>query len=145
MSTKKKPNKKGAKKTPIPKPSAKPIEKPSTATREAANEKAIEAELIKLMEEDLCPSINIDIRFELGVGRVKARLSRNGAVIDTKIAESSQELVFDICCTGDVISLTGVCSAKAIITTNRLTNPLTDKDHPRVFEEQDILDILSVE
>lgn len=136
MAKKKRASKAASKKPPVT-PPVKPVP--------VSTEKAIETDIMKLMEEELCPDITINVRFELGVGRVKAKHSRNGKVIDTKTADQSMDIVFDTCCAGDVISLTGVCSRKAIITTNRKTDPLSDKDHPRLFEEQDILDILSVE
>ncbi len=141
MAKKKKASKASPKKPVIPRA----IEKKPELTAEKENTKAMELEIMKLMEEELCPGISINIRFEMGVGRVKARLSREGKVIDTQLAEESMDISFDICCTGDIISLTGVCSAIAIITTDRKTSPLSDSDNPRKFEEQDILDILVVE
>jgi hypothetical protein len=137
MAKKKRASKSAPKKPPVSPAVAKPVTVPT--------EKSIETDIMKLMEEELCPDISINVRFELGVGFVKAKHSRNGKVIDTKTADQSMDIVFDTCCAGDVISLTGVCSKKAIITTNRKTDPLSDTDHPRLFEEQDILDILSVE
>jgi hypothetical protein len=145
MATKKK-SSKGVTRKSIPvKSTGKSANKKPALSAEEANTRAMETEIIKLMEEELCPSITIQVRFEMGLGRVKARLSRAGRVIDTQVAETSMDINFDTCCSSDVISLTGVCSAKAIITTDRKTNPLSDTEHPRVFEEQDILDILSIE
>jgi len=86
----------------------------------------------------------VDVRFELGIGRLTVLLFRSGEQIGEQELDQSGVISFPDVRARDVITLNGLCTGTAKVFTNRTTIPASDEAHPRRYAEQNILDTLLV-
>ena len=82
--------------------------------------------------------MNINARFELGVGHIIAKQFRAGNLIDEDRIDISDSINFLDVRASDVIAIDGVCAGTARITTDRNTIRPSDESHPLEFDREDI-------
>ena len=127
--------KKAAKPRAIPPPPPTPV---TPVTRERARPRLREVPTITAV------AMNIEARFELGVGHIIAKQFRAGNLIDEDRKDISDTIIFLDVRTNDVIAIDGVCAGTARITTDRNTIRPSDQAHPLEFDREDIFASLIV-
>ena len=88
--------------------------------------------------------LTMNITFLLGIGQITIKQFRNRALIDTKRVTQSADVRFEDAAAGDTLSLTGACSGKMEIFTDRNTEPAAQQNSPLKYE-QVIEDILVIQ
>lgn len=86
----------------------------------------------------------VSVEFRLGGGELTAKLFRKTSLIDTLIWDTSGNKVFSDTSAGDELSITGACSGKARLSTNRSTTPASSPSTARKYSQGPILDSLGI-
>lgn len=92
-------------------------------------------------DSNINTGIEIDITFLNGKGEVTISHQSSAGQKD-KTATETSTIKFPAAVRGDILSINGLC-VNARLTTNRVTDPVSDSDHPRKYEKT-ILDNLDI-
>ncbi len=87
--------------------------------------------------------LTIEAVFEIA-GNVTVKHFRGSTILGLRDIPMTGSVTFPNAKRFDGISITGVCAGPTKITTDRVTDPLSDEQHAREFEEGPISDSLSV-
>jgi hypothetical protein len=118
----------------------KPRKNPTVKKKKAVKKKS--ARRLSLAADD--NSMTVSVEFRLGVGEITAKLFRKTALIDKHTIDGSGVFKFDDARSGDELSITGACSGKATLSTNRNTTPSSSSSSPRKYPEGNIFDGLGI-
>jgi len=106
---------------PKPKPSAK------TKTKSMSTQLLTSNSLVAEQADHSKPAI-ITFTFTIGIGQATTSLFRRGVLINMQSISSSGDIKFSDVQTGDVISVNGVCTGKAVIEIDISTTPVTPSE-----------------
>jgi hypothetical protein len=107
--------------------------KPKSSTKPKAKTKSMSTQLLtpqSLVAEqaDHSKPATITFAFTTGIGQATTSLFRRGVLINMQSISSSGDIKFSDVQTGDVISVNGVCTSKAVIEIDILTTPVTPSE-----------------
>jgi hypothetical protein len=106
------------------KATAKP--KPSTKTKtETMTTQALTTNALVAEQAPHSQAVDVTFTFTGGIGQATAVLFRKGILINMQSISSSGNVNFAEVQRGDVISVNGVCTGKAVVAINTLTTPTT--------------------
>ena len=89
-------------------------------------------------------SMLVSVEFRLGAGELTAKLFRKTNLVDIQTWDSSGNKIFTDTKPCDELSITGVCSGKAQLSTNRSTTPASSPSTPRKYKQGPIFDSLGI-
>ena len=89
-------------------------------------------------------SMLVSVEFKLGSGELTAKLFRKTNLVDSLKWETTENKVFTNARPGDELSITGACSGKARLSTNRSTTPASAPSTARKYSQGPILDSLGI-
>ncbi len=89
-------------------------------------------------------SMFVSVEFRLGAGEITAKLFRKTSLVDTHTWDTTGNKIFTDTKTGDELSITGACSGKALLSTNRSTTPASSPSTARKYNPGPILDSLGI-
>ena len=114
--------------------------------KKAALKKAVtkkkKSRRISLSKDD--KSMLVSVEFRLGGGELTAKLFRKTSLVDILKWNTTENKVFTDARSGDELSITGACSGKAKLSTNRNTTPSSASSTARKYSEGPILDTLGI-
>lgn len=116
------------------------IKKKATTKKTAVKKKVIRRRSVK--EDD--NSMIVSVEFRLGAGEVTAKLFRKSGLVASHTWDTTGDKTFSDTRTGDELSITGACSGKAKLSTNRSTTPPSFQSTARKYNQGPILDSLGI-
>jgi hypothetical protein len=108
-----------------PKPRSKPSTNTKTNTETMTSPQGLTANSLVAEEAPHSQSVDIVFTFTSGIAQATAVLFRKGILINMQSISKSGNVNFSEVQSGDVISVNGVCSAKAVVAINTPTTPAT--------------------
>jgi hypothetical protein len=104
----------------------KPKSKLSTKTKtETMNPQVLNSSSLVAEEAPHSQQVDVTFTFTAGIGQATAVLFRKGVLINMQSISSSGNINFSEVQSGDVISVNGVCTGKAVLAVNTPTTPAT--------------------
>lgn len=107
---------------------AKPKPKPTTSSNtktETMTTQGLTAGSLVAAEAPHSQTVDVTFTFTSGIGQATAVLFRKGVLINMQSISKSGNVNFSEVQSGDVISVNGVCTGKAVVAINTPTTPVS--------------------